>query len=102
MLSLKKKHLFPTILVKSAVLLATLFATQAQALPSFARQTGMDCAACHVGGFGPQLTPTGIMFKLTGYTDSDGKAGKVPVSGMILISKSRTAAEQDPQMNENV
>ena len=32
----------------------------AHAVPSFARQTGADCAACHVGAFGPQLTPYGI------------------------------------------
>lgn len=38
------------------------------ALPSFARQTGQKCAACHVGGFWPQLTPWGRFFKLSGYT----------------------------------
>ncbi|MEY2843118.1 MAG: hypothetical protein RI920_1155, partial [Pseudomonadota bacterium] len=41
----------------SALLLVA--ATQAHAVPSFARQTGQDCAACHVGAFGPQLTPYG-------------------------------------------
>ena len=39
-----------------------------QALPSFARQTGQRCAACHVGGNWPQLTPWGRFFKLAGYT----------------------------------
>jgi hypothetical protein len=43
-------------------------APQAQALPSFARQTGQRCAACHVGGNWPQLTPWGRFFKLAGYT----------------------------------
>lgn len=62
---------------------ASLAATSAQALPSYARQTGQDCAACHIGAFGPQLTPYGIKFKIGGYTDSDGKAGKVPLSGMV-------------------
>ncbi|MDE1979718.1 MAG: cytochrome c1 protein, partial [Betaproteobacteria bacterium] len=33
------------------------WAPNAQAVPAFARQTGQDCIACHVGGFGPQLTP---------------------------------------------
>jgi hypothetical protein len=41
---------------------------KANALPSFARQTGQKCAACHVGGDWPQLTPWGRFFKLSGYT----------------------------------
>jgi hypothetical protein len=40
----------------------------ARAMPSYARQTGQKCAACHVGGNWPQLTPWGRFFKLTGYT----------------------------------
>lgn len=94
---LKKTRLRLAALLKAAALLfAALCATQAQALPSYARQTGMDCAGCHVGGFGPQLTPAGVMFKLTGYTDTDGKSGKVPLSGMVVASWSRTKADQDP------
>ena len=41
-------------------------ATPASALPSYARQTGQQCAACH-NGF-PELTPYGRLFKLNGYT----------------------------------
>jgi hypothetical protein len=44
------------------------FTPSAHALPSYARQTGQRCAACHVGGNWPQLTPWGRYFKLTGYT----------------------------------
>ena len=40
----------------------------ADALPSFARQTGQKCGACHVSGSWPQLTPWGRFFKLSGYT----------------------------------
>lgn len=68
---------------------AALIATSAQAVPSFARQTGADCASCHVGAFGPQLTPFGIKFKLGGYVDSDGKDGKIPLSGMIVLDRTR-------------
>ena len=75
-------------------LAALLAGTQAHALPSFARQTGMECAACHIGAFGPQLTPAGIRFKLGGYTDSDGKDGHVPISAMVVSSFSRTQADQ--------
>ena len=40
----------------------------AEAVPSFARQTGATCSQCHVQGFGPNLTPMGRQFKLEGYT----------------------------------
>jgi hypothetical protein len=42
----------------------------ANALPSYARQTGQQCAACH-NGF-PELTPYGRLFKLNGYTFTGG------------------------------
>jgi len=45
----------------------------ADAVPSFARQTGQECIACHVSF--PELTPYGRYFKLTGYT-----IGKAPVT----------------------
>jgi hypothetical protein len=79
----------------------------AHAVPSYARQTGMECTGCHVGAYGPQLTPAGIRFKLGGYTDTDGKAGKVPLSGMLLADYSHTNQPQDPppdhlRANDNV
>ena len=51
------------------------------ALPSFARQTGQSCVACHAGGQFPELTPYGRIFKLTGYTI--GTQGN-PFSAMVL------------------
>ena len=65
----------------------------AQAVPSYARQTGAECASCHVGGFGPQLTPYGIKFKINGYTESDGKEGKIPLSAMMVANMTRTAKD---------
>lgn len=73
-------------------------ADTALALPSYARQTGAECAACHVGGFGPQLTPYGIRFKIGGYSESDGNGSKVPLSAMLVGNYTRTAgnvAESD-------
>lgn len=70
-----------------------LWSPSAHAVPSYARQTGSDCAACHVGGFGPQLTPYGIQFKLGGYTDSDGKDGKVPLSAMVVGNWTRSSKD---------
>src|SRR5580700_10789149 len=54
----------------------------AWAVPSYARQTGYACVKCHVGGFGPQLTPYGIKFKINGYTESDHKGFKLPLAAM--------------------
>ena len=45
----------------------------AQAVPSYASQTGQPCSACHIGSFGPALTPFGRAFKLGGYTLGGGE-----------------------------
>jgi hypothetical protein len=50
-------------------LLAIALSPAAKAVPSFARQTGMACAACHT--VFPELTPFGRMFKANGYTLSN-------------------------------
>jgi hypothetical protein len=70
-------------------------ATASHAVPSFARQTGQDCAACHIGGYGPQLTPFGVKFKIGGYTDSSGQSGLLPLSGMVVASNTHTGKNQD-------
>lgn len=62
------------ILAKNTMFLLVVFVTflllslDANALPSFARQTGMACSSCHVQSFGPNLTSVGRNFKLNGYT----------------------------------
>ena len=66
----------------------------ALAVPSFARQTGQDCAACHIGSYGPQLTPYGMKFKMGGYTESDGKEGHIPLSAMLVESFTNTKKDQ--------
>ena len=70
-------------------------ARPAQAVPAFAAQTGQPCQACHVGGFGPQLTPYGRNFKLHGYTQRSG-GFTLPVSAMAVASYVRTAKDQPP------
>jgi len=64
----------------------------AHALPSYARQTGQECAACHVGSFGPQLTPYGQKFKIGGYTEKGGNdaAVNIPLSAMLVGTYDRT------------
>ena len=54
----------------AAGLVAAVAATgEAQAVPSYARQTGLACEACHT--VFPQLTPFGRVFKASGYTLSN-------------------------------
>ena len=48
-----------------------LVSEPAQALPSFARQTGQPCGTCHTDY--PGLTPFGRLFKLNGYTTGGGR-----------------------------
>jgi hypothetical protein len=77
-------------------------ARKAEALPSFARQTGQPCGACHVDF--PQLTPFGRRFKLMGYTAMGGDAknwdqpGWVPpLSAQAIASFTRTQVGQANQ-----
>src|SRR5579872_1397237 len=72
-----------------------LFGGRAQALPAFAAQTGQTCQTCHVGGFGPQLTPYGRLFKLNGYTMRAGPIN-VPLAVMAVASYLRTDKDQPP------
>ena len=62
----------------------TAVSLQASATPIFARQTGQNCQACHVGGQFPELTPYGRMFKLTGYTL--GQRTKLPLAVMTVFT----------------
>ena len=83
------------------------FAPPAQALPSYARQTGQPCGACHTDFAG--LTPFGRRFKIGGYTlgggpyrttlfpsddsaDSQKKAWVPPISMMSIIGFTNTQA----------
>src|SRR5450759_200965 len=59
----------------ASVVAAVTFASEASALPVFARQTGMECAACHFQHF-PLLNTLGRSFKANGFTMM-GAQGKV-------------------------
>src|SRR3546814_20823211 len=43
----------------AAMIWAGMYPVAALAVPSYSRQTHQACDACHVGSFGPQLTPFG-------------------------------------------
>src|SRR6185312_3067941 len=94
------------------VLLLLGAAAPALAVPSFARQTGMTCAACHT--VIPELTPFGREFKLNGYVFDNMKQIKgvnmqrretlalnaiAPLSVMLQVSYTHTAkAVAAPQL----
>jgi hypothetical protein len=78
-----------------ALALGFVIAGQARAVPAFAIQTGAPCQACHVGGFGPQLTPYGREFKLNGYT-ARTNSFNIPLSAMVVASDTWTAKGQTP------
>ena len=77
----KARNQFQNTLFLFLTCLSFFVTNHAQALPTFARQTGQSCVACHAGGQFPELTPYGRIFKLTGYTI--GTQGN-PFSGLVL------------------
>ncbi|HYU52139.1 MAG TPA: hypothetical protein VEK37_04315, partial [Gemmatimonadaceae bacterium] len=90
--------------------LATLY------VPSFSRQTGLACSACHYQF--PQLTPFGRLFKLNGYTltslstvgqpgDTTGReslklATIPPLAVMVVTGLTQTASSQPGTQNGTV
>lgn len=87
-----------------------LAVTRGYGVPSFARQTGLSCNVCHRNP--PELTSFGRLFKLRGYSVSNGagsdKIGTspdlslskiIPVSAMILLSNTTTQATQPGTQN---
>ncbi len=83
----------------SLLLAGLLFLSRsAEAIPAFAQQTGQPCIACHIGGYGPELTPLGRAFKIGGYTQQGGEgwAANVPLSLMLTGSFTNTRLNQNP------
>ena len=69
-----------------AAALLSVITDNAEAVPAFARQTGLACVACHVSF--PELTPFGRFFKLTGYTLTNNKT--IPLAAMLQFSNTNT------------
>lgn len=89
-------------------LLILAWSGSAQAVPSYARQTGLACEACHT--VFPQLTPFGRIFKASGYTlSTTSKVQDVdrvkhylmslsdtpPLSAMVVASTTSVARASD-------
>ena len=64
---------------------ALLSSAPAQALPSYAQQTGLPCTQCHSIGFGPALTAYGRQFKLNAYALGEHNKS-VPLALMAVLS----------------
>jgi hypothetical protein len=78
-------------------------ATNATAIPAFARKTGFSCNVCHVPGF-PKLNDTGNIFRDQGYqVDSDLdlpthesiSMGYIPVSFRTTVGYQRASVRTD-------
>lgn len=74
---MKKKFNFAV-----SLLMLAGFVNEVQALPMFAKQTGMDCASCHLQHI-PKLNTVGRKFAASGMTESI-KAADENSSGMDL------------------
>ncbi len=81
-----KYHFLAIMATLGAMLLS--FAPSAYAVPSFARQTGMACAACHTSF--PELTEFGRAFKMNGYI----------LTGMQQIQSGQAGGSEQLKINE--
>jgi hypothetical protein len=77
-------------LIVSAIgVMIALSCPNAQAVPSFKRQTGLNCTVCHTAF--PELTPFGRVFKLNGYVFSrSGKEYEYPPPIAAMLQGSYT------------
>jgi hypothetical protein len=92
---------------------AKRYVAEYRAIPSFSRQTGLACNACHIAF--PQLTAFGRLFKLNGYTmtglqtvntGEQSPSLKInlipPVSAMLVTSMTQTSKAQAGTQNGNI
>jgi hypothetical protein len=100
----------------SLAFLATMTPRSVQAVPSYARQTGLPCSGCHYTP--PELNPAGRKFKLLGYVDRDKEKkditdnsnkrhagldllGSLPLSARLETSFTSTGSPQPGTQNGN-
>jgi hypothetical protein len=102
-----------TFLAAAFVAVFSALVPSANALPSYARQTGLPCSGCHTTP--PELNTAGRMFKLMGYADRSGinaitapsdsrhsglnLLGTLPLSGFLETSTTGTNAPQPGTQN---
>jgi len=85
----ERKHLLYAAFGAASLAIAlTFYSPAAEAVPSYARQTGQPCATCHTQF--PELTPYGRQFKLMAYTPggtrcNDGSAASVQTQVPLAV-----------------
>ncbi len=89
--------------------LSAVMPSNVHAVPSFARQTGVECSGCHTVFL--ELTPFGRSFKVRGYTMTNVTQGQTatlkenyypPVSAMLLVSMTYLDKRQPDTQNGNI
>lgn len=116
--NLNHSYRFQSTLLRYFLLVVLIFSAKSLVLypvPSYARQTGLSCSACHLAF--PQLNSFGRQFKLTGYTlittgtvgekDTEGhqklKVPDIPsISAMAQLSWSGLNKKIPDTQNNNV
>jgi hypothetical protein len=100
LLAAAQRILTGTGVVTATVVFSFIFAaatfgviSPADALPSYARQTGQPCGTCHTDF--PGLTPYGRRFKIGGYTAGGGPYRTTLFSDSLRKRKSDAAAKSD-------
>ena len=78
----------------AALFVVAMTSSPAQAIPSFARQTGKPCAQCHTVAYGVALTAYGRQFKLNGYVWGDAETVIPPVAVMVQGGFTHTSKDQ--------
>jgi hypothetical protein len=71
--------LFAFALMMALLFFSALDPPKVQAVPSYARQTGLACSGCHYAP--PELNPAGRRFKLLGYVDRGDDTKTVKADG---------------------
>lgn len=106
------RNLYRLLIAGVAASAWALVVPPAQAVPSYARQTGFACTVCHT--IYPELTPFGRLFKLNGYTltglkqieTAGGQGLKInaipPLSAMLQVALTNTSKGQPGAQNNTV
>lgn len=103
------------LLALSVLFIGAILMPEATAVPSYGRQTGLACNACHYNP--PELNAAGRMFKLNGYVDKKNNAevtapenkkragldllATLPLSAWFETSFTNTSAPQPGTQNGN-
>ena len=97
--SIRRNVLFAALIALASAL--STYADKSQAVPSMARQMGVQCSACHT--VFPELTAFGRQFKLRAYSlavpkekSTDSMFGDVPISALLQVSRTSTKNVNTP------